>query len=82
MHHVPGADRILGATLVCEGAGDMIGEIVSAMRRGDGVRSFSGTIRPYPTRAAIFGRAADQFNRGRLTPTAKRIFGAFFRATT
>lgn len=82
VHHVPGADRILGATLVCEGAGDMIGEVVSAMRRGDGVRSFSGTIRPYPTRAAIFGRAADQFNRGRLTPTAKRIFGAFFRATT
>ena len=77
-----GSDRMLGATLVCEHAGDMIGEVVAAMRRGDGVRALGGTIRPYPTRAAILGRAADQYNRGRLTPLAKRIFGAFFRATT
>jgi pyruvate/2-oxoglutarate dehydrogenase complex dihydrolipoamide dehydrogenase (E3) component len=82
VHLARGKDQILGATLVCEGAGDMIGEVVSAMKRGDGLRSFSGTIRPYPTRAAIFGRAADQYNRGRLTPTAKRVFAAFFRATT
>ncbi len=82
VHLARGTDQILGATLVCEGAGDMIGEVVSAMKRGDGLRSFGGTIRPYPTRAAIFGRAADQYNRGRLTPTAKRVFAAFFRATT
>ncbi len=82
VHLERGSDTMLGATLVCEGAGDMIGEVVSAMKRGDGLRSFGGTIRPYPTRSAIFGRAADQFNRGRLTPTAKRVFGMFFRATT
>ncbi len=82
VHLERGSDTILGATLVCEGAGDMIGEVVSAMKRGDGLRSFGSTIRPYPTRSAIFGRAADQFNRGRLTPLAKRLFGAFFRATT
>ncbi len=82
VHLERGSDRMLGATLVCEGAGDMIGEVVSAMRRGDGLRSLAGTIRPYPTRSAIVGRAADQFNRGRLTPTAKKLFGAFFRATT
>ncbi len=82
VHLARGTDQMLGATLVCEGAGDMIGEVVSAMKRGDGLRSFSGVIRPYPTRAAILGRAADQYNRGRLTPTAKRVFAAFFRATT
>ncbi len=82
VHLAKGTDRIIAATLVCEGAGDMIGEIVSAMRRGEGLRSLGKTIHPYPTRAAAFGRAADQFNRGRLTPLAKRVFSAFFRATT
>lgn len=77
-----GSDTILGATLVCEDAGDIIGEVVSVMRRGDGLRALGGTIRPYPVRAAILGRAADHYNRGRLTPLAKRIFGAFFKVTT
>lgn len=77
-----GTDTMLGATLVSEHAGDMIGEVAAAMRRGDGLGALGKTIRPYPTRAAIFGRAADQFNRGRLTPLAKRVFSFFFRATT
>jgi len=78
VHVARGTDRMLGATLVCEHAGDMIGEIVSAMRQGHGLGTLAKTIRPYPTRAAIFGRAADQYNRARLTPTAKRVFAAFF----
>jgi pyruvate/2-oxoglutarate dehydrogenase complex dihydrolipoamide dehydrogenase (E3) component len=77
-----GTDRMLGATLVSEHAGDMIGEVAAAMQRGDGLRALGKTIHPYPTRAAIFGRAADHFNRGRLTPFAKRIFASFFKATT
>lgn len=82
VHLKKGTDTIVAATLVCEGAGDMIGEIVSAMRRSEGLGSLAKTIHPYPTRSAIFGRAADQFNRGKLTPLAKRVLGAFFRATT
>ncbi len=82
VHLKKGTDTIVAATLVCEGAGDMIGEIVSAMRRGEGLGSLSKTIHPYPTRAAIFGRAADQFNRGKLTSLAKRVLGLFFRVTT
>jgi pyruvate/2-oxoglutarate dehydrogenase complex dihydrolipoamide dehydrogenase (E3) component len=78
VHVARGSDQILGATLVCEHAGDMIGEIVSAMRQGHGLGTLAKTIRPYPTRAAVFGRAADQYNRGRLTPTAKRLFSTFF----
>jgi pyruvate/2-oxoglutarate dehydrogenase complex dihydrolipoamide dehydrogenase (E3) component len=80
VHVARGTDRLLGATLVCEHAGDMIGEVVSAMRRGEGLGSLAKTIHPYPTRAAIFGRAADQYNRGRLTPTAKALFARFFQA--
>lgn len=82
VHLEKGSDRILAATLVCEGAGDMIGEVASAIRRGEGLRALGQTIHPYPTRPAVFGRAADHFNRGRLTPLARRVFAAFFRATT
>ncbi len=82
VHLEKGTDRILAATLVCEGAGDMIGEVVSAIRRGEGLRALGKTMHPYPTRSAIFGRAADHFNRGRLTPLALKVFAAFFRATT
>jgi len=81
VHVARGSDRILGATLVCEHAGDMIGELAGAMRRGEGLGTLAKTIRPYPTRAAIIGRAADQYNRGRLTPTAKALFARFFRWT-
>ena len=35
VHVARGTDRILGATLVCEHAGDMIGELTGAMRRGE-----------------------------------------------
>jgi pyruvate/2-oxoglutarate dehydrogenase complex dihydrolipoamide dehydrogenase (E3) component len=79
VHVAHGSDRILGATLVCEHAGDVIDELVTAMRRGHGLGSLAKTIRPYPTRAAILGRAADQYNRRRLTPRAKGLFAAFFR---
>ncbi len=82
VHLEKGSDRILAATLVCEGAGDMIGEVASVIRRGEGLRALGKTIHPYPTRPAVFGRAADHFNRGRLTPLARRVFDAFFRATT
>ncbi len=79
VHLATGSDRILGATLVCEAAGEMIGEVVSAMRRGEGLGAFGATIHPYPTRAAAFGRAADEWRRDKLTPAAKRLFATFFR---
>jgi pyruvate/2-oxoglutarate dehydrogenase complex dihydrolipoamide dehydrogenase (E3) component len=79
VHVAQGSDRILGATLVCEHAGDLIDDLVTAMRDGHGLGSLAKTIRPYPTRAAIIGRAADQYNRARLTPRAKALFAAFFR---
>jgi pyruvate/2-oxoglutarate dehydrogenase complex dihydrolipoamide dehydrogenase (E3) component len=79
VHVARGSDRILGATLVCDHAGDLIDDLVTAMRRRDGLGSLAKTIRPYPTRAAIIGRTADQYNRGRLTPRARAAFAAFFR---
>jgi pyruvate/2-oxoglutarate dehydrogenase complex dihydrolipoamide dehydrogenase (E3) component/uncharacterized membrane protein YdjX (TVP38/TMEM64 family) len=46
---VPGKDRILGATIVGEHAGEMIGEFVTAMRYGLGLNKILGTIHAYPT---------------------------------
>jgi pyruvate/2-oxoglutarate dehydrogenase complex dihydrolipoamide dehydrogenase (E3) component/uncharacterized membrane protein YdjX (TVP38/TMEM64 family) len=46
---VPGKDRILGATLVGEHAGDLIIEFILAMRHGLGLNKILGTIHIYPT---------------------------------
>jgi pyruvate/2-oxoglutarate dehydrogenase complex dihydrolipoamide dehydrogenase (E3) component len=48
---VPGKDRILGATLVGEHAGDLVAELVAAMRHGLGLNKILATIHVYPTLA-------------------------------
>ena len=46
---VPGKDRILGATIVGEHAGDLIIEYIAAMRHGIGLNKILSTIHIYPT---------------------------------
>jgi pyruvate/2-oxoglutarate dehydrogenase complex dihydrolipoamide dehydrogenase (E3) component/uncharacterized membrane protein YdjX (TVP38/TMEM64 family) len=46
---VPGKDKILGATIVGEHAGDLIAEFVAAMKHGFGLNKILGTIHIYPT---------------------------------
>ena len=48
---VPGKDKILGATIVGEHAGDLLAEYVMAMRHGIGLNKILGTIHTYPTLA-------------------------------
>ena len=48
---VPGKDKILGATIAGEHAGDLITEFVTAMRHGLGLNKILGTIHIYPTLA-------------------------------
>ncbi len=48
---VPGKDKILGATIAGEHAGDLITEFVSAMKHGIGLNKILGTIHIYPTLA-------------------------------
>jgi len=47
----PGKDRILGATIAGEHAGDLITEFVTAMKHGIGLNKILGTIHIYPTLA-------------------------------
>jgi pyruvate/2-oxoglutarate dehydrogenase complex dihydrolipoamide dehydrogenase (E3) component/uncharacterized membrane protein YdjX (TVP38/TMEM64 family) len=48
---VPGKDKILGATIAGEHAGDLIAEFVMAMKHGIGLNKILGTIHIYPTLA-------------------------------
>jgi pyruvate/2-oxoglutarate dehydrogenase complex dihydrolipoamide dehydrogenase (E3) component len=45
----PGSDRILGACIVGSSAGELIGEFVSAMTHGLGLKKIMSTIHIYPT---------------------------------
>ncbi|MGE4533988.1 FAD-dependent oxidoreductase [Halomonas sp.] len=55
---VPGRDRILGATIVGEGAGEMLAEFTLAMTHGIGLNKLLGTVHPYPTRSEAVKAAA------------------------
>jgi pyruvate/2-oxoglutarate dehydrogenase complex dihydrolipoamide dehydrogenase (E3) component len=70
---------ILGATIVGEGAGDLIGEVAVAMAGGVTLGRLASVIHPYPTRAEILKKAGDAWNRERLTPAVKRLFAGWFR---
>jgi pyruvate/2-oxoglutarate dehydrogenase complex dihydrolipoamide dehydrogenase (E3) component len=70
IHVRKGTDRIVGATIVAPHAGDLIAPIVLAMTKGLGLGALGATILPYPTQAMVLKRAADEFNRTRLTPRA------------
>jgi len=71
--------KILGATLVAEHAGDMLGELCLAITRGIGLNEIAGVIHPYPTQGEVVKKAADAWRRGKLTPTVKKIFNWWFR---
>ena len=60
---VPGKDRVLGATIVGEGAGELITEFVSAMRHGIGLNKILGTIHIYPTLSEANKYAAGAWKR-------------------
>nr|WP_267955227.1 bifunctional TVP38/TMEM64 family protein/FAD-dependent oxidoreductase [Halomonas ethanolica] len=46
---VPGRDRILGASVVGQGAGELLAEFTLAMTHGIGLNKLLGTVHPYPT---------------------------------
>jgi pyruvate/2-oxoglutarate dehydrogenase complex dihydrolipoamide dehydrogenase (E3) component/uncharacterized membrane protein YdjX (TVP38/TMEM64 family) len=79
VHLKRGKDRILGATLVAEHAGDVISELTLAMTGGLGLGTIASTIHPYPTQAEVVRRAADAWNRSRLTPRVKGILARWLR---
>lgn len=71
VHVRRGTDRIVGATVVAEQAGELISELTLAMQAGAGLRTLGATIHPYPTQAEAIRRLGDQYQRTRLTPGVK-----------
>ena len=45
-----------------------------AMTSGATMGTLAGTIHPYPTQAEVLKRAADAYNRTKLTSTVKKLF--------
>jgi pyruvate/2-oxoglutarate dehydrogenase complex dihydrolipoamide dehydrogenase (E3) component len=74
IHVKKGSDKILGATIVAPHAGDMIGELAVAISAGMGLSKLASVIHPYPTVAEAIRQCGDAFNRGRLTPTVRKLF--------
>ncbi len=79
VHLKKGSGRILGATIVARHAGEMISEISVAMAAKMGLGALSSVIHPYPTQAEGIRKAADAYNRTRLTATVKRIFNVILK---
>jgi pyruvate/2-oxoglutarate dehydrogenase complex dihydrolipoamide dehydrogenase (E3) component len=74
VHVHKGTDRILGATVVARHAGEMISELTLAITARVGLKTLAKTIHPYPTQCEAIKKAADAYNRTRLTPWVKRLF--------
>ena len=66
-----GTDKIIGATICAENAGDLISEISCCMAGNVPLSKLSYIIHPYPTVAEAIKQCGDAFNRTRLTPTTR-----------
>ncbi|QEG37246.1 mercuric reductase [Bythopirellula goksoeyrii] len=71
VHVKRGTDKIVGATIVAQHAGELIAEITLAMTADVGLKKIGSTIHPYPTQTEAIRRLGDQYNKTRLTPLVK-----------
>lgn len=74
---VPGKDRILGAAIVGERAGDLLAEFVLAMKHGLGLKKIFATIHIYPTFAEANRNTATQWQQAHLSPRLLRWAGRY-----
>lgn len=70
-----GTDAILGATLVAPHAGESISQLTLAISVGIGLKTLANLVQPYPTTAEVIKKAADAFNRRRLSPGVAKWLG-------
>lgn len=81
VHVRRGTDRIVGATIVAENAGELIAELTLAMTHGLGLKKIGGSIHPYPTCGDAVRKLGDQYNKTRLTPTVSALLSRWLRWT-
>ncbi len=81
IHVRKGKGHIVGATIVARHAGEMISELTLAMVNKIKLGKISNVIHPYPTQAEAIRAAADLYNKGRVTPMVRKVFGWWFGMT-
>jgi len=79
VHLKQGSDKILGATIVAQHAGEMIGELALAITNGLGLNAIGRTLHPYPTQAETIKKLADAYQRSRLTPRLQKVLELWLR---
>lgn len=79
IHLKKGTDRILGATIVANHAGEMLNELTLAMTAGIGLTTLAKTIHPYPTQAEVIKKLADAYYRTKLTPKVKKLLSLWLK---
>ncbi len=72
-----GSDKILGATIVGDHAGDVIAEYIAAMKHGFGLNKILGTIHIYPTLTEANKYAAGVWKRSTVTQGQMSFVEAF-----
>jgi pyruvate/2-oxoglutarate dehydrogenase complex dihydrolipoamide dehydrogenase (E3) component/uncharacterized membrane protein YdjX (TVP38/TMEM64 family) len=75
----PGSDRILGATVVGDHAGDLIAEFVLAMKHRLGLNKILATIHVYPTLAEANKFAAGAWRRAHVSRRALGLLERWHR---
>ncbi|GMG85925.1 FAD-dependent oxidoreductase [Biformimicrobium ophioploci] len=74
-----GSDRILGATIVGNGASEIIGTLVFAMTHGMGLKKIMATTHIYPTYAEASKFAAGEWMKARKPERALGLLQKYFR---
>lgn len=74
----PGKDRILGVTIVGQGAGELLTEYVLAMKHGLGLGKILGTIHTYPTMAEANKFAAGEWRKKHKPELALKWLERYF----
>jgi len=74
-----GKDRILGATIVGDHAGDLLAELALAMKHGIGLNKILGTIHAYPTLAEANKFAAGEWKKAHAPQGALRWLERYHR---
>src|SRR5262249_10269204 len=77
IHVRRGPDGLRGATVGARQAGEMIKELTLARGGRVGLGRLASVVPPSPTQAEAIRKAADAYNRPRLTPRVKRLFEAW-----
>ncbi len=71
--------RILGGHILGHGAGNLIGEIVLAMKHGISAGALGNTMHAYPTYPEAIRQAAESYTRSRFTGIVQRVTNWYVR---